>query len=119
MIAALGKNDQKIYVVPSLGLVVVRQGQAAGVHPLQAISSFDNELWTRIMALYCRPTAAIATFSNTSGYEAFPNPSCRRALHLRHPGPAATVRLLNVLGQEVLRQAPAGPAETSGDGSRR
>jgi hypothetical protein len=26
LIAALGKNDQKIYVVPSLGLVVVRQG---------------------------------------------------------------------------------------------
>ena len=26
LIAALGKNDQKVYVVPSLGLVVVRQG---------------------------------------------------------------------------------------------
>ena len=57
MIAALGKNDQKVYVVPSLGLVVVRQGNSAGASRLAA-SSFDNELWMKIMAvLACRPTA--------------------------------------------------------------
>jgi CubicO group peptidase (beta-lactamase class C family) len=45
--AALGKNDQKIYVVPSLGLVVVRMGEAAGNSHL-ALSSFDNELWGKL-----------------------------------------------------------------------
>ena len=41
--AALGKNDQKIYVVPSQNLVVIRMGESAGNVQLAA-SSFDNEL---------------------------------------------------------------------------
>lgn len=43
--AALGKNDQKIYVVPSQKLVVVRFGDPAG-NPQLALSSFDNEIWS-------------------------------------------------------------------------
>ena len=47
MYAALGKNDQKIYVVPSQRLVVIRMGESAGnVH--LAVSSFDNELWGKL-----------------------------------------------------------------------
>lgn len=48
--AALGKGDKKIYVIPSLELVVVRQGpeaDAAGGNPL-AISAFDEQLWARL-----------------------------------------------------------------------
>ena len=44
MYAALGKNDQKVYVVPSQKLVVIRMGESAGNVQL-AVSSFDNELW--------------------------------------------------------------------------
>ncbi len=44
MYSALGKNDQKIYVVPSQKVVVIRMGEAAGNVQL-AVSSFDNELW--------------------------------------------------------------------------
>jgi CubicO group peptidase (beta-lactamase class C family) len=47
MIAALGKNDQKLYIVPSKKLVVVRMGNDAG-NPNPAISSFDNELWGKL-----------------------------------------------------------------------
>jgi hypothetical protein len=47
MYCALGKNDQKIYVVPSQGLVVIRMGNAAGNVQL-ASSSFDNELWGKL-----------------------------------------------------------------------
>lgn len=50
MYAALGKNDQKIYVVPSRRLVVIRMGEAAGNSQL-ALSSFDNELWGRLRAI--------------------------------------------------------------------
>jgi len=50
MIAALGAQDQKIYVVPSKGLVVVRSGESAGVTQL-GLSSFDNELWGKINAV--------------------------------------------------------------------
>jgi CubicO group peptidase (beta-lactamase class C family) len=47
MYAALGKNDQKLYVVPSQSLVIVRMGEIAGNTHL-ATSSFDNELWGRL-----------------------------------------------------------------------
>ena len=107
MIAALGKNDQKIYVVPSLGLVVVRQGQSAGASRLAA-SSFDNELWTKIMAIFCRPTATAAA-AEAAGFLAFPNPATE-TLTLRQPVQSTTtVRLLDALGREVLRQPTAGP----------
>ena len=107
LIAALGKNDQKTYVVPSLGLVVVRQGRAAGAS-LLAASSFDTELWTRIMAVLCRPTASAAA-ADAAGFRAFPNPAAE-TLTLRQPAAtAATVRLLDALGRETLRQPAAGP----------
>ncbi|MFC4263735.1 serine hydrolase domain-containing protein [Ferruginibacter yonginensis] len=47
MIMALGKDDKKIYVVPSLDVVVVRLGDSAGTTTLGP-SSFDNEFWTRL-----------------------------------------------------------------------
>jgi len=47
MFAALGKNDQKIYVVPSKKLVVIRMGEAADDSNF-ALSNFDNELWEKI-----------------------------------------------------------------------
>jgi archaellum component FlaF (FlaF/FlaG flagellin family) len=47
MYAALGKNDQKIYVVPSQNIVVIRMGDSAGNVQLAA-SSFDNELWAKL-----------------------------------------------------------------------
>lgn len=50
MYAALGKNDQKIYVVPSKKLVIVRMGQAADEENF-ALSNFDNNLWEKINAM--------------------------------------------------------------------
>jgi CubicO group peptidase (beta-lactamase class C family) len=50
MYSALGKNDQKIYVVPSQKLVVIRMGDSAGNSQL-ALSSFDNELWGKLKTI--------------------------------------------------------------------
>ena len=47
MFSALGKNDQKIYVVTSQKLVVIRMGESAG-NVMLAVSSFDNELWGKL-----------------------------------------------------------------------
>lgn len=50
--AALGKNDQKIYIVPSKKLVIVRMGEVANPdNPTFALSGFDNELWGKINLL--------------------------------------------------------------------
>ncbi|PWA05084.1 serine hydrolase domain-containing protein [Flavobacterium psychrotolerans] len=51
MFMALGKNDQKIYVVPSKKMVVIRMGDAADNVNL-ALSDFDETLWQKINALY-------------------------------------------------------------------
>ena len=51
MYAGLGRDDQKMYVVPSEYLVVVRMGDNAGASSLLGPSSFDNELWAKISAL--------------------------------------------------------------------
>lgn len=51
MYMALGKNDQKIYVVPSKNMVVIRMGDAAD-EQTAALSDFDDVLWQKISALY-------------------------------------------------------------------
>ncbi|MFM2368653.1 MAG: hypothetical protein RL619_953 [Bacteroidota bacterium] len=51
MFMALGKNDQKIYVIPSKKMVVIRMGDAADNVNL-ALSDFDETLWEKINALY-------------------------------------------------------------------
>ena len=42
--AGLGKNDQKLFIVPSQNLVIIRMGEDAGEN-LLGPSSFDNDLW--------------------------------------------------------------------------
>ncbi|ESU26296.1 beta-lactamase [Flavobacterium limnosediminis JC2902] len=51
MYCALGKDDQKIYVVPSKKMVVIRMGDAADGSNM-ALSDFDEVLWQKIKALY-------------------------------------------------------------------
>nr|WP_294933817.1 serine hydrolase [uncultured Flavobacterium sp.] len=51
MFMALGKNDQKIYVIPSKKMVVIRMGDAADSENA-ALSDFDEVLWQKIKALY-------------------------------------------------------------------
>jgi CubicO group peptidase (beta-lactamase class C family) len=48
MLMALGKDDKKIYVIPSLDVVVVRLGDNAGPTPVLGPSSFDNDLWGKL-----------------------------------------------------------------------
>lgn len=52
LVAAMGALDQRIYVVPSRRWVIVRQGLMAnaGEAGAEALSGFDAEFWTRLMA---------------------------------------------------------------------
>lgn len=59
LFAGMGKNEQRVYVVPSEGLVVVRMGESTGTIPVAALSGFDNELWKRLMQVVgCTPSKA-------------------------------------------------------------
>lgn len=50
MYCALGRDDQKIYIVPDQELVIVRMGESADNLNF-ALSTFDNELWAKINGL--------------------------------------------------------------------
>ena len=50
MYMALGKNDQKIYIIPSKKMVVIRMGNAAD-EVNAALSDFDKVLWKKINAV--------------------------------------------------------------------
>jgi CubicO group peptidase (beta-lactamase class C family) len=52
MYAAMGAEDQRIYVVPGENMVVVRMGRASDPgNPSFALSGFDNALWEKINAV--------------------------------------------------------------------
>ena len=52
MVAAMGARDQRIYVIPSRKMVVVRMGEASdAANPDFAVSGFDNALWEKINAV--------------------------------------------------------------------
>lgn len=53
MFAGMGALDQRVYVIPSKKMVVVRMGEAANkANPNFAVSGFDNALWGQISSLY-------------------------------------------------------------------
>ena len=52
MYAAMGASDQRIYIVPSKKMVIVRMGNASDpANPNFAVSGFDNALWQKINAV--------------------------------------------------------------------
>lgn len=58
LFCALGKNDQKIHVVPSQGLVWVRMGNAATPNQLVPLT-LDNQVWAYLNGLMCSTTVAL------------------------------------------------------------
>jgi CubicO group peptidase (beta-lactamase class C family) len=73
MICALGKNDQKIYVVPGDSMVVVRFGDAAD-SSADAITVFDNQLWGYMDSLGCVATG-INDLQSDAYLNIYPNPA--------------------------------------------
>ncbi|MHB1278197.1 MAG: serine hydrolase [Bacteroidia bacterium] len=72
MYAAMGKNDQKIYVIPSQKLVIVRMGDDPG-DGLLGPSSFDEVLWSHINRWRQLPTGMALLEENEKLI--YPNPA--------------------------------------------
>lgn len=52
MYAAMGAKDQRLYVIPSKKMIVIRMGEVSDpANPKFAVSGFDNELWEKINAV--------------------------------------------------------------------
>ncbi len=48
LVSALGSNDKKIYISSSKDVVVIRHGSQSNASSTQALSAFDNEIWSRL-----------------------------------------------------------------------
>lgn len=104
MIAGLGKNDQKVYVIPSSNLVVVRMGESAGLS-LLALSNFDDQLWENLNSVICN-TTPVRQVDPPSPLKIYPNPVSNN-LHLELPGLPETfeIQIYDMQGKRI-RQLP-------------
>ena len=103
LIAALGRNDQKIYVVPSQNLVVIRMGNSAG-QPHYALSSFDNHLWRRIMDLGGNVSVNDNMISPEIKIRNYPNPfnpTTTIEFSVTQTSSFVTLEIYNLKGQKI------------------
>lgn len=108
LIAGLGKNDQKVHVVPSQQLVVVRLGNESG-DPSPVPTTFDNQMWQYINALRCQPNSL--DIAQSADISVFPNPA-DRWLQVTGSG-MATVRIIDMMGRQVYQQEASLPVQLS------
>ena len=117
LFAALGKNDQKIHIVPSKGWVVVRQGEDAGyVGPGggQVPIAFDNDLWKYLNQLVCNP---VGTSEAVPGpLRIWPNPATE-GWRIRSDGPVEQVEVYDVRGVLLHTISGNGSPEVWVDGT--
>ena len=99
MYAGMGANDQRLYVVPSQGLIVVRMGDVA-FEASTALSGFDNELWQRIANLECETLATENNSDEGGDLKLYPNPATS-FFSLAHPEDFQGGRIFNMAGIRV------------------
>ncbi len=107
LVAALGKNDQKIYVVPSQKLVIVRMGNSADA-TADAISSFDNDLWIKINDLVCNPATALDNQNDNNANKninIYPNPTTDFIEIVEKVKNINKIRLYDIYGKEIVLPA--------------
>jgi len=96
---ALGKNDQKIYIIPSQRMVIIRMGNDGG-QVTGAVSSFDNLLWEKINGLNC-----LLSVNNDQreNIKIFPNPTEGfPQIDTGNGSPIETYQIFDIKGQLLL-----------------
>ncbi len=75
MIAGLGKNDQKLYIIPSQKMVIIRMGDAATDNsPVPVV--FDTLLWNELNKFMCSNSVGLTNKANSNwGVNIWPNPA--------------------------------------------
>lgn len=106
MYMALGKNDQKIHVVPSKSWVVVRQGNSGTVGPGGGTVPIvlDNQIWDYLNKLVCTPVGTEEAGA-VPGLRVWPNPTVD-GWNIAAEVAVERVELYSTTGQ-LVRQMPA------------
>ena len=94
MYAAMGLNEQRIYVVPSENMVVLRMGNATGGN-FPDLAQFDVELWDKISNLVCEPSSV--GFIDEA-IEIYPNPS-NGIVRINSPMAFERIEILDLMGK--------------------
>ena len=104
MFCALGKNDQKIYVVPSQNMVIIRMGGAA--YEGDAVTAYDTLVWSYINKLNydCVKTSVIENKSlKLQECTLYPNPANNFISFNNFPSQGEThYTVINTYGQITL-----------------
>ncbi len=72
MFSGLGKNDQKLYIIPSKNMVIIRMGDLAADNSAVPIV-FDTLLWNELNRVFCSPSTGI-TEELKEEWSLYPNP---------------------------------------------
>ncbi len=97
LVMAAGAQGQFISVVPSQGLIMVRQGDFS--EPDRAPLDLHAAIWAHISALSCTPTSTASPTADLE-VEVFPNPAAEM-VQIRTALSDYTVRMVNLSGQIV------------------
>lgn len=114
MYMALGKNDQKIYVLPSRNLVVVRMGESAGAL-MPALSVFDDNLWEILMQVIEPLVDVQQVAAPATTVSLYPNPAAGMAYVKCETGVPDQVWVYDAVGRMLgARDCAAGQIDLSG-----
>ena len=107
MYAAIGKNGQIINVVPSQNLVFIRMGNASNTADVSTL--LCDTIWQHINRLACTPAALSSALGDE--VKVYPNPLAgNNELNIvSESGRIAGIRLVDILGREVLHQTVPQP----------
>jgi hypothetical protein len=101
MIAALGKNDQILNIVPSMGLVMIRMGDP--MFAVNEVANFSNDsIWVRLNAVMCSATD-LEQLNTTGSLSIFPNPAGSEiSIAFSKSQQPFEVAVSNTLGQTLI-----------------
>lgn len=105
MFAALGKNDQKVHVVPSQNLVLIRMGDAAYANELVPLT-LDDDIWYWMNRLLCT-NVGIKQDEQELPLAIYPNPAVNE-LQVNLPMGNYTLEVYNMNGQLVYQTITTG-----------
>lgn len=102
MISGIGKNGQFVQVIPSLNMVWIRMGEAAGNNSVPF--SVSNDIWKKINQLPCSATSLEPSLSyNNPVWRLIPNPGHDkfRLISMSGENPASAITIRNAQGKTV------------------
>jgi Secretion system C-terminal sorting domain len=102
MFSALGKNDQKIHIVPSLNVVVIRMGEPYGDGENNVPIIFDAAIWERLSKIMNLSTATNELTTTTLSKQkiAF---YFNKTVHIMEAVDIADVEIIDSNGGAVLK----------------